>query len=71
MRYKGLEWIYLDEKRPVASSCEYGNEFSDCLEGDKFLDKLCDCELLRETHQKGAGFTWLIRDMRRRNLVVA
>jgi hypothetical protein len=40
MSSKVLEWIYLGEERPMANSCEHGNEFPDYLEGGKFLDKL-------------------------------
>jgi hypothetical protein len=72
MRCRRLEWIYWDEERPVASSCEYGNEFSSYLEGDtrKLLDKLCNCQLVRGTQQQGAGFAWLTLGTRYGNLMV-
>jgi hypothetical protein len=37
MGCEGVNWIHLVQERPVAGSCEHGNETSVFIKGEKFL----------------------------------
>jgi hypothetical protein len=37
--WEGVDWIYLAQDRPVAGSCEYGNESSGSMKGE-FLNSV-------------------------------
>jgi hypothetical protein len=40
MGWDGVDWIHLAQKRPVAGSCEYGNEPFGSIKGKEFLEYL-------------------------------
>jgi hypothetical protein len=48
---EGRNWPQGSGQGPRESSCEHGNESSDCMKGRAFLNQLSNYELLKDSAQ--------------------